>query len=289
MDGQLVWKSDIPAEPYGHLEATYSDSTSYLCTAHAPHVFLIWRFHDPTQSKEPPPILNVPPPVLASIQPHVRSFDPDQRGYHPYTVLIGSSAFRASKLRYPYLIASTRNHGSLCKFNFTERDTVRGTISLRSAIIGPSGGVEQDGEQEVGYLELDDESYFVAGRRSVQLYRPQGSNENGGSVVVNRKCWPPETPPGYRYLQPLIPHPLYRENGRRLRPWTAVHHDSKSQFIVGASMMDLVSTSDGERDCAILTITYRYKSAIFHQSVLPQYDREDIEQRTMNLRIVSQE
>ena len=245
MDGQLVWKSDIPAEPYGHLEATYSDSTSYLCTAHAPHVFLIWRFHDPTQSKEPPPILNVPPPVLASIQPHVRSFDPDQRGYHPYTVLIGSSAFRASKLRYPYLIASTRNHGSLCKFNFTERDTVRGTISLRSAIIGPSGGVEQ--------------------------------------------CWPPETPPGYRYLQPLIPHPLYRENGRRLRPWTAVHHDSKSQFIVGASMMDLVSTSDGERDCAILTITYRYKSAIFHQSVLPQYDREDIEQRTMNLRIVSQE
>ncbi|GAA5948320.1 hypothetical protein JCM3765_001370 [Sporobolomyces pararoseus] len=284
-EGKLVWKSNIPAEPYGHLESTYSNSDSYLCTAHAANIFLIWRFHDPTRSQDPPPILNLPAPVLESIKPHVRSFDLNQRGYHPYTALAGPSAFRASKLRYPYLIASTRNHDSLFKFNFTEQGTVRSTVSLTAAMNGQGVGMEEDGEQEVGYLELDDESYFVAGLRSVQIYRPQRSSDNGGSSVVHRKCWPPETPPGYRYLQPLIPHPLYRENGRSLRPWTAVHHDSKSRFIVGASTMVLHADSIGEMEHAVLSITYRYKAAIFNESARPHHDREEVEQKTMNLRI----
>ena len=129
---------------------------------------------------------------------------------------------------------------------------------------------------EVSYIELDDDSVFVAGMRSVTIWRPDDESKDESSLSMQLANWPPLAPPGYRYLRPLVPEPLYRAvHVYNDRPFSAVHHDSNSGYLVGASHFHHF-----ENHACVLTLTYDYKSAIWSK------DREEIEQRTMNLYLV---
>lgn len=278
-DGKLSWYSTLPAVPFGHLELTYSpddDSTSYLSTTLTDRNFLIWRYHDPTKTKDPsapPPTLNMSSDSLASLTPHYKSLDPTERGFHPYTLLVADDACGATKLRHPYLLATTRDYLTAFQWNFEDPVPSRSKIDLSRAFAENLADTEE-GEMDVSYIELDDDSIFVAGMRSVTIWRPDEAKDQTMSMQLER--WPPLAPPGYRYLRPLVPEPLYRAvHVQHDRPWSAVHHDSKSGYLVGASHFHHTL----EPDC-VLTLTYNYKSAIWSE------DREEIEQRTMNLYFV---
>jgi len=283
-DGKLSWYSTLPAVPFGHLELTYSsddNSTSYLSTTLTDRNFLIWRYHDPSKSADPespPPTLNMSSDSLASLTPHYASLDATKRGFHPYTLLVAEDTCGATKLRYPYLLATTRDNLTAYQWNFTDPVPSRSKIDLSRAFAEPLDATE-NGEMEVSYVELDDDSVFVAGMRSVTIWRPEDESKDQSmvpSMSMQLANWPPLAPPGYRYLRPLVPEPLYRAvHVYNDRPFSAVHHDSKSGFLVGASHFHHF-----EDHACVLTLTYGYKSAIWSK------DREEIEQRTMNLYLV---
>ncbi|GAA5900926.1 F-box protein [Sporobolomyces salmoneus] len=274
LNGQLAWYSAFPRGPYNHIELTYNDTTSFFCTAVTEFSWLVWRYHD--NPDEPPPNNGLSADILNQLSPLYRSLDGRQRGFYPYSIVAQDQAepCRASKLRFPKLIASTADERGLITWDFTQENPRMSWFSLNSIMDDQSDGDDPlNGEVYVTYLELDDESYFVGGNRSVQIMEAPPPDHTVVTTTVKWTSFPPPVPSGYRYLQPLIPRPLYRESGNNLRPWSAVHHDSKSQYLVGASRREGTSS-------AVLSITYRYRSALRPYS---EKSREELEQRTMNL------
>ena len=152
-------------------------------------------------------------------------------------------------------------------------------------ILHGDGTDEDDGEQDIHYLELDESNLFIGGLRSVRLLH--GLTMMRGRDDLDHVCWPPRPPRDYTSLEVLVPRPLYFANEDRLRPVAAVHHDSKSRFLVGATMVDAGPDDVYGEGFAVLSITYRYSSALWKSKSTDESEREEIEQRTMNLRFVS--
>ncbi|GAA6019661.1 hypothetical protein JCM11491_004870 [Sporobolomyces phaffii] len=264
--GQLKWFSLVPRTPYPHVELTYHGSTSYFCTSLGDTTLVVWSYHDPANPGAPRRDVHDPRGIVARLDFHHTSLDPEGRGYRPLASIEIAAGFTASKMRYPHVLFATADTPTVHRWNFVDRAADGARLETdTSRMLHDHGNADGSdfSDRQVSYLELDDDSFFMSGFKSVNVYRWD----------VGHRRWPPRAPPGYRYLQPLLPFPLYIDGDpNRIRPWLAVHHDSRSRFLVGASCLTTAVAS-------VLSITYRYKEAIFSD------DREEIEQRTINLRL----
>lgn len=280
--GQLMWYSRVPRSQCPHLELTYDGSTSFLCSTLQHDSFLVWRFHDPSrvpaQTDTSPPSL-CPAHVTTALRPLHKSLSPSGAGYHPWLTLGSPENLHAFKLRYPFLVASTAST-NLLEWDIMDESGVAVTLDLTTWITDSDPAALPDGEDSLTYLELDDDSIFVGGKRSVTIYPhvfDNGENDFDGltrAEDVEHKTIPPPPPSSLPELAPLSPQHLYRQNGNGgWRPVSAVHHDSKSRFLVCA-------TSCPATDSSVLSITYRYKGVW-------EDDEDELEQRTMNLCLVS--
>ncbi|GAA5945032.1 uncharacterized protein JCM15063_000005 [Sporobolomyces koalae] len=273
-DGKLEWCTTFITGHKGHVELTHDGTVSYMSTAIGSRRFLIWRFHDPTKldPSNPPPEGKITPELFETICSRTTVLNPVGRGFHPYMIVGTGSLARASKLRYPFFLASAQGEEnpltfSVCRWNLVQDSGAGQSISLDYKDIGEFG---------VLYLELDYHSIFAAGMNTITS---ASFDETG------YRYWPPAPPQDHRELQPLSPASLYRasdEAEAEGRAWTAVHHDSKERFVVGASSffsprrsgdhpdgVDLISQLSVENDRVVFVASSKIGHALFLLNLEP--------------------
>ncbi|GAA5885850.1 hypothetical protein JCM5296_000164 [Sporobolomyces johnsonii] len=247
MSGKLAWSYLHAAMPYAHVEL----SSSHLSMADLNDRRIIWRY-----TSSPPPA-SFPKDVLDQLTPHYRLHNGREVGYVPYAVLSTSHICSATKFRYPALLATSSDASIAYHWNITDS-------SLRT--LDTSRFIEELGEDRVSYIELDGSNAFIAGRRSITIWKTCEHAPDVGRVTT----WPPAPPPDYRLLQPLVPKPHYRHR-YKAQEWSAVHHDGRGRHLVAISDR---GTEDG---VARLMWTVDYDSTIWSE------DREEVEQKTLML------
>ncbi|GAA5875015.1 hypothetical protein JCM3774_000473 [Rhodotorula dairenensis] len=224
-DGVRVWGNPHPFLPYAHIEL----SAGHFATASGDMQHAIWRRDD--------------------LDP---DFDPGSAvtGGVEYTFmhhLATNVPCSATKMRWPYFVAVS--HGSDEVYRF---DLSRSPPQLVTHRLTPfwtavdAGGL---GERNVHYVEIDARAIYLAGEKSVLLWR---YDEPGDQHVV----WPPD-PPSARSSDVLaaedidavpiafMPAPTatgvdqvprkthYR--GSHLDGFAAVHHDGCGRHLVGVA------------------------------------------------------
>ncbi|GAA5925779.1 hypothetical protein JCM1841_006314 [Sporobolomyces salmonicolor] len=246
MSGKLAWSCRLPAAPFPHVEL----SSSHLSMSISGRTWIIWRY-----TSSPPPA-SFAKDMFEQLRPHFRLHNGREVGYVPHAVLSADRTCSATKLRYPILLATSDDASTAYHWNITDSslhtlDTSRFTQELH--------------EDRASYVELDGVNTFIAGHRSITVWKNQEHASDAGRVTT----WPPAPPPDYRLLQPLTPEPHYRD--RRDQQWSAVHHDGRGRHLVA------ISERGREDGIARLMWTVDYDSTIWSE------DREEIEQKTLVL------
>ncbi|GAA6060187.1 hypothetical protein JCM10212_005188 [Sporobolomyces blumeae] len=267
--GSPRWTCIGPTQPYPHVELTYDDSTSYLSMSITRQLHIIWRYEHPSDPPPAPAIDDQTSRVFEALSVSTRRFD--MRGYAPFRKLSTTRASGATKLRFPYFLATSTDSTTAYRFDLTSDDG-----SPRVLDLTPSFLVDR-GETEVHYAEMDEESIFVNGLCSTVRYSSLDLPSPAPTYQLEPRlitAWPPDNPPEYRYLAPLVPEPHYRQNSR-LQAREAVHHDANGGHLVSIA---IVPRGVGEATVSsTLVWTCDYKRT------LSSTDPEEIEQRTIVL------
>ncbi|GAA5948287.1 hypothetical protein JCM3765_001352 [Sporobolomyces pararoseus] len=222
--GQLLWYSLVPGQRQGRLELTYDDSTSYVSVNYGRQAFLVWKLHDPSSTFEtsPPPLpLNLPDHVRAALANRFGSLDSSGKGFYPYCWLEAPSPFQATKLRFPQFICSSEDSRTISIWNIKEPQTSRTDVDIGTRFI------DQLEEEGVQYLDFDSENVFVAGKKSIVVFKPAFSRD--GDIMKYQITWPPSMARQESLSTPAF-STHYRQSSTNLN-WTAVHHDSKSNHL----------------------------------------------------------
>ncbi|GAA5976306.1 hypothetical protein JCM5350_001414 [Sporobolomyces pararoseus] len=262
--GQLVWHSIVPEQRQPHLELTYDNSNSYISVNHGRQAFLVWKLYDPSSSSDtspsPPQPINLPNYVQASLDNRFHSLDPSGKGFYPYCWFESPSPLQATKLRFPRLICSSEDSRTISVWNIREPQTSRIDTDTGTRFI------DQLEEEEVQYLDFDQENVFIAGKKSVVVFRPAISRD--GVTRKYQTTWPPSiSSQGSLSASSSSTH--YRQPSAS-RTWSAVHHDSKSNHLCAIASRTSTSLSK-------LLWTCNYSRTIWSENL------EEIKQKTVVL------
>ncbi|BGO89439.1 hypothetical protein NBRC10512_006357 [Rhodotorula toruloides] len=257
-DGALAWSISLPRTPYPHVEL----SDGYLPINWFEDNYLFLRRDDIKPANPVPTSMAVTPPDLAAMVTHA----PTEPGYQ----LDGFGRFpacRATKLRYPTFIGSSRSANVVYYYDIPSRTP----SFLRLPSFVSDDDADGLDEEAVRYVELDDGLLFVAGVCSITIWRlPEVVPPKEVITLPRSACivWPPEPPQDQAALASLFPQWHYR--GGRV-DWTAVHHDGRSRH--------LVATSDDSGYSALGRVLWTTD----YRRVLFSGDEDLVEQKTVVL------
>lgn len=235
-DGRQVWFVDAPASPYAHLEMS---NGHFVAATDDPALTLRRRESWGTATASPPP--------PSGTSPDSEVF------YSPAAMLRPGAPCSATKMRWPYFVAVARNSDEVFRFDLRASPPQRTVFLMTPFWQAAPHGL---GEGQVRYVEIDSRAIYLAGDKSVVMWR---HDEPGDQRI----CWPPDPPegpiddeqlwhaldpslefdeagnrivdsderPAERLVRPMGSH--YRQP--RLGGFGAVHHDGSGTHVVGAS------------------------------------------------------
>ena len=249
-DGVRVWENTTPFVPYAHVEL----SEGHFATASGDMRHALWRRDDLDADFDP------------------GSVGPDRPLEYTLTKYLNPNApCSATKMRWPYFVAVSSNSDHVFCYDLS-RSPVELVTHRMTAFWEPeaAGGL---GEENVHYVEIDARAIYLAGKKSVSLWRYDEPEE---PHIV----WPPDPPapapdPNVLAADADVgmaasssttgsPPPQHRTHYRSsdLDGFSAVHHDGCGQHLVGiagetGAQMRLYWTCDylttlWSGDCALL-------------------------------------
>lgn len=232
-DGVRVWGNPHPFLPYAHIEL----SAGHFATASGDMQHAIWRRDDLGPDFDP------------------GSVGPNGVEYTFMRHLATNVPCSATKMRWPYFVAVSHGSDEVFRFDLSQSPPVLVTHRMTPFwAVGP-GGL---GERNVHYVEIDSRAIYLAGGKSVLLWR---YDEPGDQHIV----WPPDPPPALAPANtpeeqqeqqqgsnaPMASAPVPTGNGvigtgspperkthyrsSHLDGFAAVHHDGCGQHLVGVA------------------------------------------------------
>lgn len=216
-DGVRVWENTTPFLPYAHVEL----SAGHFATATEDMRHALWRRDDLDPDFDPSSV-GPDRPLEYTLARHL---DPN-------------APCSATKMRWPYFVAVSSNSDHVFCYDLS-RSPLELVTHRMTAFWEPeaAGGL---GEENVHYVEIDSRAIYLAGRRSVSMWRYDEPEE---PHIV----WPPDPPAPNENLaadadvdmassssstaSPPQHTTHYRSSD--LEGFSAVHHDGCGQHLVG--------------------------------------------------------
>lgn len=234
LDGVRVWGNPHPFLPYAHVEL----SAGHFATASGDMRHALWRRDD--------------------LDP---DFDPGSVGpgrpleYTFLRHLAPNAPCSATKMRWPYFVAVSSHSDEVYRYDLSRSPPEMVTHRM-TAFWQPEGSAGGGlGEENVHYVEIDSRAIYLAGRKSVSLWR---YDQPGDQHIV----WPPDPPAPSENLAVDADVDMASSSSTRSPPqhkthyrssdlegFSAVHHDGCGQHLVGiagetGAQMRLYWTSD---------------------------------------------
>ncbi|BGP13716.1 hypothetical protein JCM10213_007104 [Rhodosporidiobolus nylandii] len=254
--GDLAWSCLIPVDPYPHVEL----SEGYISLALPGSGFLLLR-----RSNLPAggPIL-LDPGVAAEAARFVQTYPGHALGYEVECALATPTQCGATKMRFPYLVASTRTASEVCRFDIRSR-------KMRVNHLNSFANQDVLDEGTVHYIEVDSQTLYLAGQHSFTLWRnfPSGAVQHESPAIC--RTWPPSPPPEFDIVGPVLAEKAHYRDATKHMRWSAVHHDAKDLHLVGICERGM---EDGRGK---LLWTVDFQKAIWED------EREVLEQKTVVL------